>query len=225
MKTKLLTIAMTAALILAAITKGQAQQFDGPCLPSAHGLSGHQSAFCGSILTQTIALSSTTVNYCSFYVDITLADLQTALTDALGTGNNVSIMIKSKEQNCKLTRGRWIGQLSTLDLGKMYKITVNSDCEITLEGMPVDPAEHSVNISGQGVATWIAFPFNTSMTVTDAFAGFAVNNDVVKSKAQNASYTRGRWNGALQTLEPGQGYIYKSAATGNRTFTFPTSAK
>ena len=175
--------------------------------------------------TQTIALSSTTVNYCSFYVDITLADLQTALTDALGTGNNVSIMIKSKEQNCKLTRGRWIGQLSTLDLGKMYKITVNSDCEITLEGMPVNPAEHSVNISGQGVATWIAFPFNTSMTVTDAFAGFAVNNDVVKSKAQNASYTRGRWNGALQTLEPGQGYIYKSAATGNRTFTFPTSAK
>ncbi|MBQ6918097.1 MAG: DUF2436 domain-containing protein, partial [Prevotella sp.] len=44
-------------------------------------------------VTQTIALSSAVVNYCSFYVDITLAELQTALTDVLGTGGNVSITI------------------------------------------------------------------------------------------------------------------------------------
>ena len=33
MKTKLLTIAMTAALMLTAMTKVQAQNFEGPCLP------------------------------------------------------------------------------------------------------------------------------------------------------------------------------------------------
>ncbi len=214
------------AFIMTAMMKVQAQNFDGPCLPPTHGLDDHQSAFCGSTVTQTIALSSAVVNYFSFYVDITLAELQTALTDVLGTGSNVSITISSQTQNCKLTRGRWTGQLTTLDLGKMYKIKVNSDCEITLEGMLVDPAEHSVTIAGGGNPTWIAFTFNAEMTLTNAFAGFAVNGDVVKSRTQNSSYTRGRWNGALQTLVPGQGYIYKSATNASaRDFVYPMNKK
>ena len=177
-------------------------------------------------VTQTIALTAGEVNYCSFYVDITLADLQTALTDVLGTGSGVSITIKSQTQSSKLTRGRWTGQLTTLDLGKMYKIFVNNDCEITLEGMVVDPAEHQVTIGGGGNPTWIAFPFSASMTLTEAFAGFAVNGDAVKSKTQNANYTRGRWTGQLQTLEPGQGYIYKSASNAaDRVFVYPTNNK
>ena len=176
-------------------------------------------------ITQTVVLSAGT-NWVSFYVDITLADLQTALTDVLGTGNNVSIMIQSKTQNCKLTRGRWTGHLQTLDLGYMYKITVNSDCDITLEGMLVDPADHPVTIPGQGQAVWIAFPFNVDMTLTSAFAGFAVNGDVLKAKNGNANYTRGRWAGQLQTLEPGQGYIYKSSTSaGDRILIFPSSKK
>jgi hypothetical protein len=174
--------------------------------------------------TQTISLSNVGVNFCSFYVDITLADLQTALTDALGTGSSVNIQIKSKTLNCKLTRGRWTGSLTTLDLGMSYKIIVSSPCEITLEGMLVDPADHPVTIIGQGQATWLAFPFNADMTLTNAFAGFAVNGDIVRSKTQNANYTRGRWTGGFSTLEPGNGYIYKSASNAaDRTFTYPVS--
>ena len=56
MKTKLLTIAMTAALMFTAMTKVQAQDFEGPCLPQMHGLDDHQSALCG--FTQTIELVS-----------------------------------------------------------------------------------------------------------------------------------------------------------------------
>ena len=178
-----------------------------------------------STLTQTIALTAGT-NWFSTYVDITLADLQTALTDVLGTGSNVSITIKSQTRNSKLTRGRWTGTLTAeyFDLGNMYTITVNSDCEITLEGMPVNPADHPVTILGNGNTNWIAFPISETMTPTDAFAGFAVNGDALKSKLQNATYTRGRWNGALQMLVPGQGYIYKSATNAaDRTFTYPTS--
>ena len=176
-------------------------------------------------IIQTVSFSQGT-NWFSTYLEITLADLQTALTDVLGTGNNVSITIKSKNQNSKFTRGRWTGQLQALDLGYMYKITVNSDCDITLEGMLVDPADHPVTIPGQGQAVWIAFPFNANMTLTDAFAGFAVNGDVLKAKNGNANYTRGRWAGQLQTLEPGQGYIYKSSTSaGDRILIFPSSKK
>ena len=64
------------------------------------------------------------------------------------------------------------------------------------------------------------------MTPTNAFAGFAVNGDVIKNKAnQSATYTSGRWRGQLNNLVPGQGYIYNSGATEDRTFVFPAPSK
>ena len=62
------------------------------------------------------------------------------------------------------------------------------------------------------------------MTVTNAFAGFPVKNDIVKAQTGGqAKWNNTIWVGALKNLVPGKGYIYNSAATGNRTFTFPTS--
>ena len=106
----------------------------------------------------------------------------------------------------------------------MFKITVANDCEISLTGMPIDPAEHPVTIPA-GQVVWIGFPFSESMTPTDAFAGFAVSGDEVSSKSQSATCIGTSWRGQLNMLQPGQGYIYKSAATEDRTFVFPTSAK
>ena len=170
-------------------------------------------------LTQTISLSAGT-NWFSTYLDITLADLQAALVAALpGT----TIKIATKTQNTTYTGNRWRGQLTTLDVAAMYKITVSADCEIMLEGMPINPAEHPITIPAGG-AVWMGFPFSESMTPTEAFAGFAVQGDKVSSKDQSSTYSD-RWRGQLGTLEPGKGYIYKSAATENRTFIFPTSAK
>jgi hypothetical protein len=103
----------------------------------------------------------------------------------------------------------------------MYKIEVTADCEITLEGAPIDPAEHPITIVNG--LNWIAFPFNTSMTVANAFAGFAVNGDKVTSRTASTSYNGTRWRGTFSNLEPGQGYIYNSAATESRTFVFPTA--
>ena len=105
----------------------------------------------------------------------------------------------------------------------MYKIQVAAACEITLEGMPVNPAEHPVTITN-GI-NWIAFPLNANMTLTEAFAGFAVSGDMVRSQSDGSATYTGIWRGSLNTLVPGQGYIYKSAATGTRTFTFPIVAK
>ena len=218
MKTKLLTIAMTAALMLTAMTKVQAQNFDGPCLPPSHGLDDHQSAFCGAM--QAIALASGT-NWVSFNVEITLNDLKSALVEALpGT----TIIIKSATQQAKYNGSRWTGQLKSLDLSQMYKISVIMDCEIMLEGMPVDPAEHPVSINPG--ANWIAYPLTVSSTPASLFTGFAVPNDVVKSQTQQKKYNaNGRWTGQLNALEPGHGYVYTSASTDSRTFVFPTGNK
>ena len=174
-----------------------------------------------SEVTQTINLSPGT-NWFSTYLDITLDDLKAALVAAM-PNNNATITIKSKTQNVKYQNGRWAGQLAVLDVAQMYKITVPEACEISLEGVLVNPSTLTLTITPG--ANWIAFPYSESMSVSEFFGSFPVNNDVVKSKLQNTRYSNGRWAGQLNMLIPGQGYIYNSAATGNRTFTFPTGAK
>ena len=172
----------------------------------------------GEQAPQTIALSAGT-NWVSFNVETNLDELKTAL---LATGNT-AITIQGQSQNATYNpnNGRWTGQLRALDLSQMYKIKVADACDITLEGKPVDPSMYSITIA-PGV-NYIAYPFNTNMTVTDAFAGFGVDGDVVQSQLQNANYNGTRWNGQLRNLEPGKGYIYKSASTETRVFNYPTS--
>ena len=65
------------------------------------------------------------------------------------------------------------------------------------------------------------------MSLSDAFAGFAVNGDVVSSQTQNATYNGTVWRGTLGSgvLEPGKGYKYNSNAQETRTFTFPIGTK
>ena len=171
-------------------------------------------------VTQTIALASGTT-WVSFNVEITLDELKAALVEALpGT----TIIIKSATQQAKYNGSRWTGQLRALDLSQMYKISVIMDCEITLEGMPVDPSGHPVSINPG--ANWIAYPLTVSSTPASLFTGFAVPNDVVKSQTQQKKYNaNGRWTGQLNTLEPGHGYVYTSASTDSRTFVFPTGNK
>ena len=175
-------------------------------------------------VAQTIALSAGT-NWFSTYLDITLDDLKAALREALPSAANRTIKIKSQGSGeCTNVGAIWVGQLSSLDVAQMYKITVPSACEITIEGTPVNPADHPITIKNG--ANWIGFPFGDQMSVTDAFAGFPTKNDIIKSQSEGqAKWNNVIWTGALKNLKPGQGYIYNSAATGNRTFTFPTSAK
>jgi hypothetical protein len=157
-------------------------------------------------------------NWWSTNLDITLNDLKAAL---VATGNT-SITIKSKSQTTYYQNGRWRGNL-TFHVEQMYEISVGNSCEIVLTGDPLNPAEHPISIvKGKN---WIGFPLNQTMTPAQAFAGFATNGDVIKSKNGNtARYTGGRWRGSCD-LVPGQGYQYESTVNDERTFVFPTVSR
>jgi len=160
-------------------------------------------------------------NWFSPNIEITLDDLKTALVEALpGT----AISIKSQTQNISYNpnSNRWSGSL-VWNVAKMYMIKVAGTCEIELEGMPINPADHPVAISSG--ANWLAFPLNSSMSLNNAFAGFALSGDKVRSQTNNALYNGIRWQGQLNTLEPGKGYIYISNSSDDRIFTFPTNTK
>jgi hypothetical protein len=169
--------------------------------------------------TQTIALGAG-ANWCSFNVEVSLDDLKAALVAAApGATPTNPIMISSQNQNLRYNGSRWLGSL-TFDRTKMYRITVPVACEITVEGMPIDPASYPIEIAPG--TNWIAYPLNTNMQVSAAFAGFAVNGDVVKHQNGNASYRNNRWMGSFE-MQPGKGYKYVSAATTTKTYTFPSA--
>ena len=175
--------------------------------------------FAVSMATQTIALVAG-VNWVSFNVETTMDDLRAALVAALpGT----EITIKSQTQSCTYKNNRWTGPLKELDDARMYLIKTTATVQITLTGRLIDPAEQSVTIVNG--SNWISYPFDTDMSVADAFAGFAVDNDLIKAQTTSATYKSNRWRGQLKTLEPGCGYMYKSAASENRVFTYPTMGK
>ena len=169
--------------------------------------------------TQVVTLEAG-ANWFSTDVEITLDDLKAALVQATP---NDEITIQSQGNNTKYNPNnhRWSGQLNSLDLGLMYKISVASACEITLVGEPMDPADHPVTVSNG--ANWIAFPLNVSMSLNDAFSGFAQTGDKVQSQSNNASYNGTRWSGQLKNLEPGKGYVFESQQYGNRILVFPSN--
>ncbi len=194
------------------------------------GTSCRVRAIYGLVNTQYVTQSTTLgqgTNWFSTYLDITLEDLQAALAAATP---NKAITIKSADGRSSVYSPRthaWTGQLTYLDLAMRYNIIVAEACEITLAGTPINPADHPITILGNGQTTWIGVPLNESMSLGTAFAGFAINGDKIKSGiGGNATYARNQWFGQLTTLEPGQGYIYTSAANAaDRVFVFPSSKK
>ena len=175
----------------------------------------------GAVEAQTITLTQG-VNWWSTNLDITLDQLKDAIAAALGTTGTATI--KSQGNAINYINGRWRPANMPFDIREMYRIEVSSDCEITLTGTLVNPADYEITIS-YGV-NWIGFLPNESMTLDAAFSGLnPVAGDVVKSKDGSSSYTGTIWRGSLNTLEPGHGYIYESKASGNKTFTYGSSAK
>jgi endonuclease I len=170
--------------------------------------------------TQTIAFAAGW-NWVSLNVEVTLDDLKAALVEAL-PGTSITIKSQTEKTTYSPATQRWSGKINNWDLSRMYKIKTATSCEITLEGASVDPSEHPITINSG--ANWIAYPFSTSMTVTDAFSGFVVNGDRIKSQTKKTQFTNGRWQGQLNTLEPGRGYIYNSSVSEDRTFVFPVNA-
>ena len=159
-------------------------------------------------------------NWWSTYLDITLNDLKAALVAAMPGATN--IVIKSQSNGQTTYNGNtWRGQLTTLDVTQMYRIKVQTSAELTLTGAPINPAEHPVTITSG--TNWIGFPLSENKTLGNAFAGFAVSGDVVKSQSGLSTFNGTIWRGGFSSLEPGKGYIYKSNVQSVRTFTFGTS--
>ena len=168
---------------------------------------------------QTIVVTSGW-GWWSTYLDITLEQLEEAL------GNNASGITSQYDGFASYINGLgWQGSLTSISPAKMYKLETNDEISLTLTGTPVNPADNPITLNPGD--NWVGYPVSQSMSLSEAFAGAnPVNGDKVSSYNDGyAQYYNGTWYGELQTLQPGQGYIYNSNASTTKTFTFPSGNK
>lgn len=118
----------------------------------------------------------------------------------------------------------WDGNLSSITNEQMYKIRTNAASSFTMSGNPANMSDHTITISNGW--NWIGFPRTSSMSLDNAMSAFTPEpEDVIKGKNGYAQYVVFEdmtfWDGNLTTLQPGQGYMYKSNSNATKYLTYP----
>ena len=142
--------------------------------------------------------------------------------DVLGT-NSAFYCIKDKENGiafCKSTG--WSGSLGTLSPGNMYKLKMtNAIRGKSIRGSYINTRETPLTIY-EGY-NWIGSLSIFNLSLNEAFAELhPVKGDWLIGKQGIAYYNGFQWEGTLQSIIPGRGYVYVSVDNAVKTFHYPT---
>jgi hypothetical protein len=108
----------------------------------------------------------------------------------------------------------WQGTLEEMQPGVMYKLTVPEDTTLRLKGKL---ARNTLSIERGWNA--IGLLKNEATPLAEALQSFnATNGDIIRSQSASATFSGGSWQGSLQTLVPGEGYLFKSGKASSLSF-------
>ncbi len=165
-------------------------------------------------------------NWWSTYIEQNGSNGLEMLENSLGTSG---IRIQGKNNSVDYFEyqgtGYWYGSLNTLTNEQMYMIRTSAACDAVIVGDAALPSNHPITINGGW--NWIGYPYSQSVSVDAAMAGFTPEpNDVIKGRSNASMYLSyggyQGWYGQLNTLEPGQGYMYRSYSDATKTLRFQT---
>ena len=108
-----------------------------------------------------------------------------------------------------------VGGISQLAAGQAYKVEAASVFSRSMRGHL-----HSGRIDLREGWNWIAYPHRSNAPLT--IVTNAQQGDVISAQTGYAEYADGTWEGTLQTLVPGTGYLYKSKS--EKTLVFDVSS-
>lgn len=116
----------------------------------------------------------------------------------------------------------WNGPLETSGLRpeKLYKYFSANPDTLIMRGDIIDPTSRLIDL--QTGWNWIGYISIRNQDITQALGNLnATEGDQIKGRSQFAVYANAvlGWQGTLQTLVSGQGYMYKSSE--NTSFTYP----
>ena len=114
----------------------------------------------------------------------------------------------------------WLGTLG-IAYDRSYKLNATAPYTEAFVGTPTNPASVEITLNGNGW-TWIGYPCQASNSLAAAFSDAGPKNgDMVKGQSDFSIYNGSEWIGTLNAMEPGQGYMYYSKATADKTFHYP----
>ncbi|MBR7049589.1 MAG: hypothetical protein IKI16_07035, partial [Prevotella sp.] len=131
--------------------------------------------------------------------------------------------IKSKTAFASVNaQGQILGELKDIEPGKMYKMQLASKTDFDVHGVEIDVKETPQTIYPG--YNWIGSLSERVLSPNDAFAELnPTPGDRVKNRTSFAEYSKnGIWEGTLESIVPGEGYIYRSMATEAKTFHYPS---
>ena len=163
-------------------------------------------------------------NWFSSYINIDGEDGLEMIQDELATN---AILIKNDNYYVEYSSNynMWFGNLETVSVKEMYMIKTSAATQIQLSGELADPTTAiTLNKSSW---SWIGYPIAHSMALNAALSNLeATHGDQIKSNNNGyASYYEGSgWYGTLNTLVPGQGYMYYSKNAKDVALVYSTSS-
>ena len=168
-------------------------------------------------------------NWFSSYIDIDGTTGFGKLKSALGTSG---LQIKGQLGFVDYSTGwGWNGSLESTSVKEMYMIQTSAQVELVLEGNIVNPAETEITL--QKNWTYIGYPVTTAMNIEDALGIIPQNGDVIKTHDGIAMYYKdletengglwSGWDGSLQSMTPGMGYMYKNTSGEVKTLVYPAA--
>jgi hypothetical protein len=175
----------------------------------------------GNVVVQTVALSEGW-NWLSTYIEREPVELLDMLKESLSE-NGIQIESQYDGLTEKIGDGYWWGDLDEVGImtESMYLIEVAADCTVELEGPAVDPADHEITLYPEW--TWIGFPCTEEVDIVVALSGLeAEEGDMIEGPDGVAEYLGGGFWYGIETLVPGQGYMYYSASDESKTLVFQT---
>ncbi len=114
-----------------------------------------------------------------------------------------------------------VGNLTELTAGKAYKIESNTRVSNVFRGHLYDNSTNQINLHKGW--NWIGYPL-PNMAAIDQVIDTAEDGDYIASQTGFAEYADGYWEGSLDGLTPGEGYLYKSVSEKNLLFNITDAA-
>ena len=140
--------------------------------------------------------------------------------------------LKDQDTGTSYSNGTyWAGNLKQVKANTMYKLLLtrlkqSKDLPpyIVIQGRQIKLDEAPVTLKKGW--NWIPFTPTGTMTIGKALAGANPQfGDQVKSQTAFAYYGPYGWEGDLDALESGKGYLYMSTDTQTKTFVYPSVSK
>ena len=141
-------------------------------------------------------------------VAMTLSELEQALGGS-------AVLINSQNAGfARYENGTWSGTLTEIVPGQMYKIETNDAVSLTVSGTHATGGSLTI-MPGYN---WFGYTGTQAKAIAAALGDFTPSNGdtITAQDGATATYNNGSWNGTLNTLQPGHGYIYNSTASNSK---------